>query len=587
MNDSYCLDVPAGNTASGTPVQLFPCHGGTNQQWIVNNVDTQTITLMPNADTTECLDVVNAISNAQAWIQLFPCKSATDSGRTNQEWRLASLPQGLTGGIAHVNHDCHVNVLAIGKLAGAAVGAIKGVIDCAGVVGCVGGVVSGAGGVVNAVSGTNFLTCGPPNVFRSGGVTAAKAPTSIQTLLLDPSGANFTVQAADGWLTQSDGDKGNTGNFGFYHQELTAPGGGVVDLSVAEKLKLPRGTACGFHHTQNTPYDYMAGRHSTCMGQDPAFGQCPGGWTPKSHFDMTSNTGYFVWCEYQDPHGLCNNDPKCIERARAAGFAIGISSDTDANGVESGGGLITTNPPGPADVPCPIGFIRTHFYDDGRGAGWGLSWCWPIPDLPQGLTGGLAYYGYVGIATSGSVLGALTISSGGDLAEGDGFAVRNDGDIGAPSGFGFYHQELVSGGTNDRGKAASFALLPGTACGYHHTQNSPGLTCMGLDPSNGTCPNGWVARKHFDMSSGNGYWAWCEYQDPNSLCAFPNTTDCLAKARYIGYTVGISSDTDSGGAELADGGVCPAAGAPDEWRRTPFFDRGRGSGQGVSWCMPP
>jgi hypothetical protein len=368
MNDGYCLDVPSGNTATGTLVQLFSCHSGTNQQWIANNVDARTITLMPNADTTQCLDVVNAVQNAQAWIQLFPCKSNTDPGRTDQEWRLASLPQGLSGGIAHVNHDCDVNVLAIAKLAGAAIGAVKGVVDCAGVVGCVGGVASGAGGIVNAVSGTNFLTCGPPNVFRSGGVTAVDTPSSVETLLLDPGGGNFTVQAANGWLTQSDGDMCNSKNFGFYHQELTAPGGGVTEQSFSDKFKLPRGTACGLHHTLNTPYNYMAGRHSTCMGQDPAFGQCPRGWTAKSHFDMSSNTGYFVWCEYQDPYALCDNNPKCIASARAGGFAIGISSDTDANGVESGGGLITTNPPGPGAVPCPVGFSRTAFYDDGRGA---------------------------------------------------------------------------------------------------------------------------------------------------------------------------------------------------------------------------
>jgi len=589
MSDGNCLDLPWGNTTTGIRVQLFSCHGGMSQQWIVNNVDSQTITLMPNANTLQCLDVANAVRNAQAAIQLFPCKSNTDPGRTNQEWRLASLPQGLTGGVAHVNHDCEVNVLAIARLAGAAIGPLRGVIDCAGVGGCVNGVVSGVNGIVNAISGTNFLTCGPPNVFRSGGVAAVGAASSVQTLLLDPGGGNFTVQAANGWLTQSDGDFGNGRNFGFYHQEITAPGGGVTDLSVSEKFKLPRGTACGFHHTSNTPYNYLAGRHSTCMGQDPASGQCPRGWMAKSHFDMSSDTGYFVWCEYQDPHGLCDNDPKCIASVRAGGFAIGISSDTDANGVESGGGLITTNPPAPGVVPCPIGFSRTAFFDDGRGAGWGLSWCWPIPDLPQGLTGGVAYRSgpYAWIATSGSVLGTATIStSNGNLGNGDGFAVRNDGDLGMSSGLGFYHQELVSGGTTDLRKSASFALLPGAACGFHHTQVSPALTCMGLNPANGSCPNGWVARKHFDMSSGNGYWAWCEYQDPNGLCAFPNTSDCVAKATYIGYTTGISSNTDSGGNALANGGVCPAANTPNGWRRTSFFDAGRSTGQGLSWCMP-
>ena len=411
MNAGYCLDLPSGNTATGTFVQLYPCHGGMNQQWIVNNVDSQTITLMPNADTSQCLDVVNGAENPQAWVQLLPCKDNTDQGRTDQEWRPAGLPQGLTGGFAHVNHECETNLQAMAKLGAASVGVVKGVVDCTSGPSCIPTVVTATSSVVSAVSGTNFLDCGAPNVFRSGGVTAADAPSSVETLLLDPSGSSFQVKAADGWLTQSDGDKGDTGNFGFYHQELTAPGGGVTDLALSDKFKLPRGTACGFHHTQNTPYNSMAGHQSTCMGQDPAFGQCPDGWAAKSHFDMSSDTGYFVWCEYQDPYGVCNDDANCMANAHTAGFAIGISSDTDGNGVESGGGPITADPPGPGVVPCPVGFSRTAFFDDGRGPGWGLSWCWPIPDLPQGLTGGVAYrFGPVE-ATSGSVLGTPTIST--------------------------------------------------------------------------------------------------------------------------------------------------------------------------------
>jgi hypothetical protein len=30
---NLCVDVPGANTANGTPLQLYPCHGGANQQW--------------------------------------------------------------------------------------------------------------------------------------------------------------------------------------------------------------------------------------------------------------------------------------------------------------------------------------------------------------------------------------------------------------------------------------------------------------------------------------------------------------------------------------------------------------------------
>jgi hypothetical protein len=420
-------------------------------------------------------------------------------------------------------------------------------------------------------------------------VTATGSSAQVATLLLSANGATFSVQAASGWLTQSDGDMGDSANYGFYHQELTAPGGGVTDLSVSDKFKLPRGTACGFHHTKNTPFNPNRGHQSTCMGQDPAYGQCPVGWVAKSQFDMSSgdgtaacgnlqnesHCGYFVWCEYQDPHGLCDGDPACAATARANGYAVGISSDSDASGVEVGGPLVATQPAAPGAVACPDGFARTGFYDDGRPSGFGLSWCLPIPDLPQGLTAGIAYLAPGPTVVGGAAYGART-----PYANGDGFATRSDGDRGQPSGFGFYHQELVSGGVRDLSRSASFALLPGTACGFHHTLNDPGLGCMGLDPAS-SCPSGWTPRRHFDMSSGNGYFVWCEYQDPNGTCAFPNTSDCQANQRYIGANAGISSNTDAAGAAIANGGACPVS-----WTRAPFFDDGRSSGQGLSFCMP-
>ena len=48
LNTGFCFDLPGGSLTSNTPVQLFGCHHGPDQQWVLNPVDTQTITIMPN-----------------------------------------------------------------------------------------------------------------------------------------------------------------------------------------------------------------------------------------------------------------------------------------------------------------------------------------------------------------------------------------------------------------------------------------------------------------------------------------------------------------------------------------------------------
>ncbi|HEX4416851.1 MAG TPA: WSC domain-containing protein [Kofleriaceae bacterium] len=505
---------------------------------------------------------------------------------------VAGLPQGLTGGLAHVNHSCTVSLNAFVTVGKAVVGIATG---CSTAASCVVAVATQAVNVYTTAQGGGFVSCGSPNVFRSGGVLATGATTPVQTLLL--SGGQLTVQGAPGWLTQSDGDRGNSANFGFYHQELTTAGSGLTDGTLGDRLRLPRGAACGFHHTQNTPFIQPAGQQSTCMGHDPAAsgplgtGDCPVGWVAKNQFDMSSgdgsaacgnlanqaHCGYFAWCEYVDPHGYCDGDASCMANARTAGYAIGISSDAYPEGVESYGGATTAN------APCPTGFSRTNFYDDGQPAGVGLSWCAPLPNLPQGLTAGLAYVGSFGQVIGAAAYEALTPSG-----NGDGFVLRSDGDVGMPSNTGFYHQELASGGLTEASTSASFKLFPGTACGFHHTLNDPGRTCMGYDPANNQCPGGWLPRKHFDMSSGSGYYVWCEYQDPNNLCTnpaappFPNITDCLSLARDSGYANTVTSNTDAAGFAAITNGTCIAG-----WTATPYFDSGRPSGSGLAFCLAP
>jgi hypothetical protein len=147
------------------------------------------------------------------------------------------------------------------------------------------------------------------------------------------------------------------------HAELQSTG--TTDLSVSSRFVLPRGTACGFHHTRNSP---PSGGVHTCMGLDPGAGACPAGWVAKKHFDMSSDYGYWAWCEYQDPYGFCS-DLTCINSALSAGFTCGVSSDTDGTGYGGCAGFDTRS-------GCPGGTVRAPFFDSGRGSGQGVAFCY-------------------------------------------------------------------------------------------------------------------------------------------------------------------------------------------------------------------
>lgn len=256
---------------------------------------------------------------------------------------------------------------------------------------------------------------------------------------------------------------------------------------------------------------------------------------------------------------------------------------------------------------CTAGLLlATSSFAAGGGSGTTGS---GAPILPQGLTCGLSYGGCpsntfwkaiaLGAATAGvggivyaatnctfaenhacnAVMGAVPGANNVTLRHAPGYTLVGDGDLGAAGGTGFLHQELQAGVT-DPNQSTSFALPKGTACGFHHTLVSPGRTCMGQDPALGLCPKGWTTKRHFDMSSGNGYWAWCEYQDPKNLCA---DDACLTKAVWSGVACGLSSNTDSSGIGQC-GGSPTQSKCPSSTGRTAYHDMGRSSGQGIAWC---
>jgi len=71
-----CLDVRGGDSDNGTPVEIWPCHGGANQEWRFS----------PQGEirgiANKCLDVKGGVSNDGTPVILWPC-----NGGANQQWR--------------------------------------------------------------------------------------------------------------------------------------------------------------------------------------------------------------------------------------------------------------------------------------------------------------------------------------------------------------------------------------------------------------------------------------------------------------------------------------------------------------------
>jgi len=72
-----CLDVPNSSTADGTQIQLWDCHGGSNQQWATTS--SQELRVLGG----KCLDAAGTGNGAR--IQIYSCW-----GGANQKWRVNS-----------------------------------------------------------------------------------------------------------------------------------------------------------------------------------------------------------------------------------------------------------------------------------------------------------------------------------------------------------------------------------------------------------------------------------------------------------------------------------------------------------------
>jgi Ricin-type beta-trefoil lectin domain len=83
-----CADIQQGNTADGTPMILFHCHGSPNQNWVISN---GTI----NGTSGVCLDVMGSVARDGAQIIIVQC-----NGRPSQKWQV------LNGQIVGLGGKC-------------------------------------------------------------------------------------------------------------------------------------------------------------------------------------------------------------------------------------------------------------------------------------------------------------------------------------------------------------------------------------------------------------------------------------------------------------------------------------------------
>nr|WP_246465859.1 ricin-type beta-trefoil lectin domain protein [Allocatelliglobosispora scoriae] len=72
-----CIDVPSSSTTNGAQVQLWDCHGGTNQRW------TYTASKQLTVYGNKCLDASGAGTANGTAVVIWDCH-----GRANQQWNL-------------------------------------------------------------------------------------------------------------------------------------------------------------------------------------------------------------------------------------------------------------------------------------------------------------------------------------------------------------------------------------------------------------------------------------------------------------------------------------------------------------------
>jgi len=282
------------------------------------------------------------------------------------------LPQGLTCGVSYVDYSC----LIFGQ-------------------GCTPFL-----SLNNSCNGVQTIKFGK-QICPSFGSGCGNCNCDPQTCIDNPNentsyctSTGVNRYAASGWANVSDRDWGNQVQAGIYHQELV---NGDGDSTHSTSFAIPRGATCGFHHTIFSPGHMCLGYNPgkvpgiTEVMSSPGLGLappptpgtpgCPLGWTAGKAFDMSSTTGYWVWCEYQDPNGLSNGSPS----VQPLGISCGMS-DNFTGTYGNCMGVSVLNPLVSSWPICPANFSGSVWLDSGASSGIGLGLCTqtvnPLPSPP-------------------------------------------------------------------------------------------------------------------------------------------------------------------------------------------------------------
>ena len=229
------------------------------------------------------------------------------------------------------------------------------VLGCTAMAGCA--VADGNGEGVDHVEAAAFDIVGTPMGVTCG-IAYKNGATVVDGTCMGFRTLGGTTAANNRLVFQ--GDFGLSASNGFYSQALAISTG---DVSQPDMLALPKGTACGFMHACQTSSG------ETCLGNHPLV-SCPTGWTQRFGTDDKAPSGctLFAWCEYSDPHNVCNASA-CATTNAPLGLACGIS-DNDLPVEEQGQCLGKSTIDG-----CPMGYVQHGFLDNGRHAGHGIGWC--------------------------------------------------------------------------------------------------------------------------------------------------------------------------------------------------------------------
>ena len=87
-NSGLAIDDPDSSTTDGEDMQIYTVNDGANQQWTVNNLGNNVITLT-NGASGQFLDVAGASKANGALVDQWPA-----NGQTNQQWNVISLGNG-------------------------------------------------------------------------------------------------------------------------------------------------------------------------------------------------------------------------------------------------------------------------------------------------------------------------------------------------------------------------------------------------------------------------------------------------------------------------------------------------------------